>query len=114
MDENIKYDYWWAGMKRMVPGHVKKVAEAAGSTRRLFEADKDELVTIDGISEKYAEEIIGQRKRWDIDREYDDFLKRGIDREGQVLVQYAPMNRAVAIRISIIIDGCGSAGGAVA
>jgi DNA processing protein len=78
MDENIKYDYWWAGMKRGVPGRVKSIAECAGSTRRLFEADKNELVTIEGISENYADEIIGQRKKWDIDREYDNFVKTGI------------------------------------
>ena len=78
MDENIKYDYWWAGMKRGVPGLVKRVADSAGSTRRLFEAGKNELVTIEGISENYADEIIMQRKNWDIDREYDEFVKRGI------------------------------------
>ena len=78
MKEDIKYDYWWAGMKRSVPGQVKMIAECAGSTRRLYEADKDELMSVKGISEKYADEIINQRKGWDIDREYDDFLKTGI------------------------------------
>ncbi|MCR4806233.1 MAG: DNA-processing protein DprA [Lachnospiraceae bacterium] len=78
MIEDIKYDYWWAGMKRSVPGHTKKIAENAGSTRYLYEADREDLIAIDGISEKYADEIIEQRSRWDIDREYDDFAGRGI------------------------------------
>ena len=78
MNEDIKYDYWWAGMKRSIPGHVKMVADSAGSTRRLFEADKNELISINGISENYAEEIIKQRNTWDIDREYEDFVKLGI------------------------------------
>ena len=78
MKEDIKYDYWWAGMKRGVPGHVKMVAECAGSTRRLYEADKIELMSIEGISENYAEDIINQRKGWDIDAKYEDFLKMGI------------------------------------
>ena len=78
MKEDIKYDYWWAGMKRGVPGHVKRVAQCAGSTRRLYEADKVELMSIEGISENYAEDIIRQRKGWDIDGKYDDFMKTGI------------------------------------
>lgn len=78
MQEEIKYDYWWAGMKREVPGHVRKTALAAGSTRRLYEADRNELISIEGISEKYADEIIKQRNKWDIDGEYDKLLKTGI------------------------------------
>lgn len=76
--EDIKYDYWWAGMKRNFPGRVKATAIAAGSVRRLYEADKNELISIEGISENYADEIIEQRSRWDPDREYEAFQKTGI------------------------------------
>lgn len=78
MKEEIKYDYWWAGMKRGVPGHVKRVALCAGSTRRLYEAGKNELMSIEGISERYAEDIIEQRKKWDVNREYEELLKMKI------------------------------------
>ncbi|MCR5357714.1 MAG: DNA-processing protein DprA [Lachnospiraceae bacterium] len=77
--EELKYEYWWAAMPRAHPGRVKAVAEAAGSTRRLYEADREELISIDGISEKYADDIIRKRSEWDIDREYDKFLSMGID-----------------------------------
>ena len=78
MMEERKYDYWWAAMPRAFPGRVKAVAEAAGSTRRLYEADREELISIDGISDKYADDIINKRSRWDIDGEYDKHRRRSL------------------------------------
>lgn len=78
MIKDIKYDYWWAGMERSYPGRVKYTAEAAGSTRRLYEMEREELINIEGISEKYADDIIRKRDKWDIDAEYDRLLESGI------------------------------------
>ncbi|MBR4718832.1 MAG: DNA-processing protein DprA [Lachnospiraceae bacterium] len=78
MEDDIKYDYWWAGMPRCYQGQVKHVAMDAGSTRRLYEMDKAELMTIDGIGEKYADDIIEKRKGWDISGEYDKLVNSGI------------------------------------
>ncbi|MBR5407501.1 MAG: DNA-processing protein DprA [Lachnospiraceae bacterium] len=76
--EEMKYEYWWAAMPRAYPCRLKAVAEEAGSTRRLYEAGKEELQSIEGISESYADDIISKRKDWDIDREYEKFLSMGI------------------------------------
>lgn len=78
MKDDIKYDYWWAGMPRSYQGQIKHIAEAAGSTRRLYEMDKADLMSVNGISEKYADEIIKKRKGWDIDGEYEKLLKSGV------------------------------------
>ena len=72
--EQIKYDYWWAGMDRACPGNVRKTALSAGGTKRLYEMDREELINIEGISEKYAEDIIRKRQNWDIDSEYEKLL----------------------------------------
>lgn len=83
MDKNykqdIKYDYWWAGMERVCHGRMMQIAQAAGSARRLFEMDRDELVLIGGISDKYADDIIRKRSKWNIDEEYDKLLETGIE-----------------------------------
>ncbi len=77
--EDIKYDYWWASMPRAFPSPVKAAADAAGSTKRLYEADRNELADIEGISEKYADYIVGKRQEWDLDAEYEKFLEMDID-----------------------------------
>lgn len=78
MKEDIKYDYWWAGMERSYPGQTGLIAESAGSTKRLYEMEKCDLINIEGISEKYADDIIRKRSKWDIDAEYDKLLASGI------------------------------------
>ena len=78
-DEQLKYDYWWAGMDRAFLGSVRKTAMAAGGTRRLYEMDREELVKVEGISEKYADNIIRKKNGWDIDAEYDRLMSSGID-----------------------------------
>lgn len=78
MNDDQKYDYWWAGMPRSYPGRMKKTVLAAGSSKRLFYMDKSELMTIEGISEKCAEDIIEKRKKWDPDAEFEKLKKSGI------------------------------------
>ncbi len=78
MNEEIMYEYWWAGMPRSVPGTVKKTALSAGSARRLYEASVSELMSIEGISEKYAGEIVEKRRNWDVEAEYDKLMRMGI------------------------------------
>ena len=77
--EQVKYDYWWAGMDRAYLGSVKKTASAAGGTKKLYEMDREELVRVEGISENYADDIIRKRNNWDLDTEYDRLLSLGID-----------------------------------
>lgn len=77
-NEDIKYDYWWAGMPRSFHAGIRQIADAAGSARRLYEMDKDELTGIGGISEKYAEDIIRKRREWDLDAEYEKLQRSGI------------------------------------
>jgi DNA processing protein len=77
--EQIKYDYWWAGMDRAYPGSVKKTALSAGGTKHLYEMGRDELINIEGISEKYADDIIKKRQDWNLDAEYEKLLSMGID-----------------------------------
>ncbi|MCR5419766.1 MAG: DNA-processing protein DprA [Lachnospiraceae bacterium] len=79
MEKNIKYDYWWAGMERYFPARLKMPVMEAGSSKRLYEMDKEELINIEGISTNYAESIVEKRKRWDIDAEYEKLLSMGID-----------------------------------
>ena len=74
MEDDIVYDYWWAGMPRCYPGQIRHIANAAGSARRLYEMDKAELMTIDGISEKYADDIIEKKKSWDLYGEYEKLM----------------------------------------
>ena len=77
-NEDIKYDYWWAGMRRSFHSGIREIADAAGSTRRLYEMDKEARTGIKGISEKYAEDIIRKRKEWDVDAEYEKMQRSGI------------------------------------
>lgn len=77
-NDDIKYDYWWAGMPRSYHAKVRQIAKAAGSARHLYEMDKDELTHIVGISDKYAEDIIRKRKEWDLDAEYEKLQRSGI------------------------------------
>ena len=77
-NDDIKYDYWWAGMPRSFHSGVREIADAAGSAKRLYEMDKEELTGIKGISEKYAEDIIRKRREWDVDAEYEKLLRSGI------------------------------------
>ena len=77
--EQMKYDYWWAGMDRAYPGSVKKTALSAGGTKHLYEMDREELINIEGISEKYADDIIKKRQNWNLDAEYEKLLSMGID-----------------------------------
>ena len=77
-NDDLIYDYWWAGMPRGYHVNVKKIALAAGSARRLYEMDREELINTEGISESYADDIISKKKRWDLEGEYEKFLKTGI------------------------------------
>ncbi|MCR5508546.1 MAG: DNA-processing protein DprA [Lachnospiraceae bacterium] len=77
MTDEVLYDYWWAAMPRANHVRVGAIAFAAGSTRRLFEAGKSELMSIEGISEKHADDIIKRRSGWDPEGEYDKFINTG-------------------------------------
>lgn len=79
MDDDIKYDYWWAGMQRAYLGQTKMIADAAGSSKRLYYMDKEELAGVKGISMKCAEDIVRKRQNWDLDAEYQKLLESGID-----------------------------------
>lgn len=78
MNDELKYDYWWAGMQRNYPARLKKTVLAAGSAKNLFYMDKSELIKVEGISENYADDIIEKRDKWDPDAEFEKLEKSGI------------------------------------
>ena len=77
-NEDIIYDYWWAGMERSYHVNVKQIALEAGSTRRLYEMEREELAGLDGVSGTYADDIVERRSGWDLEGEYEKFLMTGI------------------------------------
>ncbi len=58
---------------------IGKIVNAAGGSRALYEMSEKELINIVGISEKYAEDIVRRRAKWDLDYEYEKLRKSEVD-----------------------------------
>ncbi|MBP5384169.1 MAG: DNA-processing protein DprA [Lachnospiraceae bacterium] len=76
-ESHPEYDLWWAlsdkaGLRTM------RIVKAAGGSERLFLMERDELLGLEGVSDKIAEYIIYRRKAWDHGAASDRLIKRGI------------------------------------
>ncbi|MBQ7562914.1 MAG: DNA-processing protein DprA [Lachnospiraceae bacterium] len=76
--DDIVYDFWWASFERNYSAPLFRIAAEAGGARRLYEMDKKALLSIKGISEGYAEEILKYRRLSDPFEEYERCNKLGI------------------------------------
>lgn len=77
-DKNGKYKYWLthvSGIGNIKIGRLLQCAQDAETIYRMKEA---ELRNIYGIAEKDVRQIEESRKKWDLEGEYEHFLKSGI------------------------------------
>ncbi|MCR5733133.1 MAG: DNA-processing protein DprA [Lachnospiraceae bacterium] len=78
MERDIEYDYWWASIEGAFQCPLCSVAMQAGSAKRLYEMDAENLASLKGITKEHAECIVRKREKWDLKGEYEKCIKSGI------------------------------------
>ncbi|MCR4924498.1 MAG: DNA-processing protein DprA [Lachnospiraceae bacterium] len=78
MTEDIIFDYWWACLRNSCFRPMTTLLENAGSSRRIFEMNKSDLIKFEGINSKTADIIIKSRDGYKPEKEYEKFQKSGI------------------------------------
>ena len=76
-EEEMKYEYWFACVKRIRNKEKRKVREYIGSAKQLYYMEETELKGILDKKEE-AEELIEARKSWNIEEEYEKLERNGI------------------------------------
>lgn len=72
------YKYWFANIKGINTKEKATLITRAGSERELHRMPERQLDKIWGISEKTMEKMKESRKTWNLESEYERFLKTGI------------------------------------
>lgn len=76
-EEDMKYEYWLACVKKVRNREKRKIRERVGSAKVLYYIEETELKRCMEKTEE-AEGLIEARNGWDIDNEYEKLKRAGI------------------------------------
>ena len=77
LEETMKYNYWLWNVKGFGDHRCQRCIESFGNSKLLYEASVEELHKINGLKEKEIQCLIDSRKNWNLNQEWERFLKSG-------------------------------------
>lgn len=76
--EEEKYKYWLANVRPLTDKKKRQMTKDGISAKTLYYIEETYFHSLSFLNEEEAERILDSRKRWEIDREYELMLKKGI------------------------------------
>jgi len=76
--EDLKYKLWLDGLKNLSREDKIGLIEYAGTARRIYEMDEDELTEISWLKKQKVDCILNSRNAEECDRNYDEMKDKGI------------------------------------
>lgn len=76
--EDVTYAYWLANISGVGTKTIRQLYKYCGSAKTVWHLAGSELKKLYGITEEAAVRISRSKKQWDLDREWDNLLARGI------------------------------------
>lgn len=74
----MKYEFWLASQMRINSRKRFHAGKLAGSARELFFSDEKSLKSMHIFSEEEIQWLISERKKWNVQEQWDSFQKTGI------------------------------------
>ena len=76
--EDLTYAYWLAGISGIGTKTIRQLYKYCGSAKEVWDLPGSELKRLYGITEEAAMRISRSKSTWDLDKEWDRLLERGI------------------------------------
>ena len=76
--EDLTYAYWLAGIRGIGTKTIRQLYKYCGSAKEVWHMSGSELKKLYGITEEAAARISRSKAGWDLDKEWDRLLARGI------------------------------------
>lgn len=74
----MEYEFWFASLTRINSRKRLHAEKLAGSARELFFSDEESLKRMHIFSDGEIQWLISERKKWDVQGQWDSFQKKGI------------------------------------
>lgn len=93
--EDLTYAYWLANIAGVGIQTIRQLYKYCGSARAVWHLSGSELRQMYGVTEEAAERISRSKAKWDLDRELEALLARGISFVSMEQEQYPRRLRAL-------------------
>jgi DNA processing protein len=73
-----KYSYWFSNIPGVSAGQIEFLRQEGICAQELYERSETQLEKLGGLTQKTIEKIISLKKTWNLEREWGEFLEKGI------------------------------------